>query len=198
MVDIGLGRKIAIIVAKRLAQLMLERGIKPDAVTLDAGPLWPGRHPARARRGLRRRQRRQSIQLATCCRPIPGDAIVGYLGRGEGLLVHTAECPTGKRLFERDSERWMQVEWAEDLARPFETSVHVLVKNGKGVLAQVASAISSAEADIVHLDMDAEPAEEIIELRLLSACATACTWPRCCARCGATPVVQRVSRYRFG
>ena len=51
-----------------------------------------------------------SIQLAPCCRPIPGDAIVGYLGRGEGLLVHTAECPTGKRLFERDSERSMAVE----------------------------------------------------------------------------------------
>jgi guanosine-3',5'-bis(diphosphate) 3'-pyrophosphohydrolase len=54
-----------------------------------------------------------SVQLATCCRPIPGDAIVGYLGRGEGLVVHTADCHTGKRLFERDSERWMQVEWAE-------------------------------------------------------------------------------------
>jgi guanosine-3',5'-bis(diphosphate) 3'-pyrophosphohydrolase len=48
------------------------------------------------------------VQLAPCCRPIPGDAIVGYLGRGEGLVVHTAECHAGKRLFERDSERWMQ------------------------------------------------------------------------------------------
>jgi guanosine-3',5'-bis(diphosphate) 3'-pyrophosphohydrolase len=94
-----------------------------------------------------------SVQLAPCCRPIPGDAIVGYLGRGEGLLVHTAECHTGKRLFERDSERWMHVEWADELTRSFETSVIVLVSNGKGVLAQVASAISAAEADIRHLDM---------------------------------------------
>ena len=50
------------------------------------------------------------LTFARCCYPIPGDEIVGYLGRGEGLLVHTADCRTGRRLFERDSERWMQVE----------------------------------------------------------------------------------------
>jgi GTP pyrophosphokinase/guanosine-3',5'-bis(diphosphate) 3'-pyrophosphohydrolase len=108
-----------------------------------------------------------SVQMAPCCRPIPGDQIVGYLGRGEGLLVHTAECHTGKRLFERDPERWMQVEWAEDPSRNFETSIVALVKNGKGVLAQVAAAVAAAEADITHLDMGQEPAAETTELRLL-------------------------------
>ena len=94
-----------------------------------------------------------SVQLAPCCRPIPGDAIVGNLGRGEGLTVHTAECSVGKRLLERDSERWMRVDWAEQPTRSFETAVSLLVKNGKGVLAQVASAVSHAEADITHIDM---------------------------------------------
>jgi guanosine-3',5'-bis(diphosphate) 3'-pyrophosphohydrolase len=108
-----------------------------------------------------------SVQLAPCCRPIPGDAIVGYLGRGEGLVVHTAECHTGKRLYERDSERWMHVEWADELTRSFETGVMLLVSNGKGVLAQVASAIAAAEADIRHLDMGPETATETAELRLL-------------------------------
>ena len=69
-----------------------------------------------------------SVQLAPCCRPIPGDAIVGNLGRGEGLMVHTAECSVGKRLFERDSERWMGVDWAEQPTRPFETAVTLLVQ----------------------------------------------------------------------
>ncbi|HET7796000.1 MAG TPA: ACT domain-containing protein, partial [Rhizobacter sp.] len=108
-----------------------------------------------------------SVQMASCCRPIPGDDIVGYLGRGEGLLVHTAECGVGKRLFERDSERWISVEWAEEPTRPFETGITLLLRNGKGVLAQVASAVSAAEADITHIDMDDEPAAETTELRLL-------------------------------
>jgi GTP pyrophosphokinase/guanosine-3',5'-bis(diphosphate) 3'-pyrophosphohydrolase len=110
-----------------------------------------------------------SIQLAPCCRPIPGDAIVGYLGRGEGLTVHTAECSVGKRLYDRDSERWLPVEWAEQPVRPFETAITVLVQNGKGVLARVAAAVSATEADINHLDMGTEPASDSAEFRLLLA-----------------------------
>jgi guanosine-3',5'-bis(diphosphate) 3'-pyrophosphohydrolase len=198
LVDIGLGRKIAVIVAKRLAQLMLDRGIKPDAVTLTLGRY--GQDDTVTSQGVVfvDGSEGNSIQLAPCCRPIPGDAIVGYLGRGEGLLVHTAECPTGKRLFERDSERWMQVEWADDLARPFETSLHVLVKNGKGALAQIASSVSSAEADIVHLDMDPEPGEENIELRLLVSVRDRVHLAEVLRTLRRAPVVQRVSRYRQG
>jgi GTP pyrophosphokinase/guanosine-3',5'-bis(diphosphate) 3'-pyrophosphohydrolase len=167
LVDIGLGRKIATIVAKRLAHLMAEQGARPDAVTLTMGRY--AADDAVPTQGLVVVDGSEgaSVRLATCCRPIPGDAIVGYLGRGEGLVVHTADCSTGKRLFERDSEHWMHVEWAEELARPFETGVLVLVSNGKGVLARVAQAVSAAEADITHIDMGEERATETTEIRLL-------------------------------
>ncbi|HEX6363425.1 MAG TPA: ACT domain-containing protein, partial [Albitalea sp.] len=79
----------------------------------------------------------------------------------------TAECGIGKRLYERDSERWMKVEWAEQPTRPFETGVTVLLKNGKGVLAEVAAAVAAAEADITHIDMGDEPASPTTELNLL-------------------------------
>jgi len=167
LVDIGLGKKIATIVAKRLAQAMMERGSRPDAVTLTLGRY--GHDDSASTQGVVFVDGSEgaSVQMAPCCRPIPGDPIVGYLGRGEGLLVHTGECQTGKRLFERDSERWMHVEWAEEMTRPFETSIVALVSNGKGVLAQVAAAVAAAEADITHLDMGTERAEETTELRLL-------------------------------
>jgi GTP pyrophosphokinase/guanosine-3',5'-bis(diphosphate) 3'-pyrophosphohydrolase len=198
LVDVALGRKIAIIVAKRLAQLMTERGIKPDAVTLTLGRYT--QDDALPAQGMVfvDGSEGHSIQLAHCCRPIPGDSIVGYLGRGEGLLVHTAECPTGKRLFERDSERWMQVDWAEELTRAFDAKLYVLVRNGKGVLAQVASAISAAEADIVHLDMDPEPAEETIELRLLISVRDRVHLAEVLRTLRRSPVVLKVSRYKFG
>jgi GTP diphosphokinase / guanosine-3',5'-bis(diphosphate) 3'-diphosphatase len=167
MVDVGLGRKIAIIVAKRLAQLMIEHGARPDAVTLTLGRFGQDDSAPAQSVVFVDGSEGASVKFADCCRPIPGDQIVGYLGRGEGLVVHTAECHTGKRLFERDSERWIGVEWADDLTRPFETRIVVLVHNGKGVLAQVAAAISSAEADITHLDMGDAPAGDTTELRLL-------------------------------
>jgi GTP diphosphokinase / guanosine-3',5'-bis(diphosphate) 3'-diphosphatase len=197
MVDIGLGRKIATIVAKRLAQMMGERGIKPDAVTLTLGRY--GQDDTTPTQGIVLVDGGEgaSVQFAPCCRPIPGDAIVGYLGRGEGLLVHTADCPTGKRLFERDSERWMAVDWAEELTRTFETALFVLVKNGKGVLAQVASAVSAAEADITHLDMDAEATQEATELRLLISVRDRVHLADVIRTLRRSPVVLRVSRSRF-
>ena len=167
MADIGLGRKIASIVAKRLAQLLGEHGVRPDAVTLTMGR-FQDRENMTSPHNLVEIDGSEgaSVQLASCCRPIPGDEIAGYFG-GEGLTVHTTDCSIGRRLRERDSERWMGVDWAEVLSRPFETAVNVLVRNGKGVLAQVAQAISAAEADITHIDMGDEPAAESTELHLL-------------------------------
>lgn len=166
-IDIGLGRKIATIVAKRLTRLMAERGTKPDALTLTMGRYAADDAAPAQGMVLIDGSEGASVQLAPCCRPIPGDAIVGYLGRGEGLMVHTVECSVGKRLFERDREHWMGVDWAEQPNRPFETAVTLLVNNGKGVLAQVAQAVSEAEADITHIEMGNEPAAETTELQLL-------------------------------
>ncbi len=164
--DIGLGRKIATIVAKRLTRLMAERGTKPDALTLTMGRYAADDDAPSQGLVLIDGSEGASVQIAPCCRPIPGDSIVGYLGRGEGLMVHTTECSVGRRLFERDSEHWMGVDWAEQPTRTFETAVQLLVSNGKGVLAQMAQAVSEAEADITHIEMGNEPAAETAELQL--------------------------------
>jgi GTP pyrophosphokinase/guanosine-3',5'-bis(diphosphate) 3'-pyrophosphohydrolase len=171
MGDIGVGRKIASIVAKRLAHLLAERGEKrPDAVTLSMRHF--GAHDEQVpQQGhvVIDGSEGASIQLASCCHPIPGDDIVGYLGRGEGLTVHTDECSVGKRLYERDKERWLPVEWSEQPVRPFDAEVSVLVQNGKGVLARVAAAVSATETDITHIDMGEERATETTELKLTLA-----------------------------
>ena len=170
LVDIGLGRKIATIVAKRLAQLMAERGTRPDVVTLTLNKFGVSEDATTPLPGVViDGTEGASVVLATCCRPIPGDDIRAYLGRGEGLLVHTAECSIGRKLAERDPERWIAVEWAEQPTRNFETSVKLLVKNGKGVLARIAAAISAAEADISHIQMDREQHDDAAELSLLLA-----------------------------
>jgi guanosine-3',5'-bis(diphosphate) 3'-pyrophosphohydrolase len=146
---------------------MAELGTKPDPLTLTMGRY--GADDATPAQGVVVIDGSEgaSVQLAPCCRPIPGDSIVGYLGRGEGLVVHCADCGVSKRLFERDADRWIAVEWAEDLSRPFEAGVALLLKNGKGALGRVASAVSEAEADITHIDMGDEPAGDTAELQLL-------------------------------
>jgi GTP pyrophosphokinase/guanosine-3',5'-bis(diphosphate) 3'-pyrophosphohydrolase len=167
LVDIGLGKKIATIVAKRMAKLLLEQGERPDAVTLSLGRYGHDDNTPTQGLVVIDGTEAASISMAPCCRPVPGDAIVGYFGRGEGLIVHMSDCLAGKRLYERDPERWMQVEWAEQPTRPFEAAVLVLVSNGKGVLAQVAQAVSAAEADITHIAMGDEAVGETVEIRIL-------------------------------
>ncbi len=170
LADIGMGRRIASMVGKKLAVLLSETGLKPDALLISTERYASGRDESLAQgvvtldgsEGL-------SVQYAPCCKPIPGDRIVGYLGRGEGLIVHADDCPTGKRLLLRDSERFLEVEWADEPVRPFETVVVVTVTNGKGVLARVASAIASAEADITHVDMGEEPAQTATDIRFTVA-----------------------------
>ena len=106
-----------------------------------------------------------SVQYASCCHPIPGDRIIGYLGRGEGLVVHADDCPVGKKLLYRDRERFLDVEWSDEPTRAFEVTLQVTVENGKGVLARVASALATAESDITHVDMGEDRAQHTTNLR---------------------------------
>ncbi len=164
LTDIGLGKRIASIVAKRLVALLSEIGEKPDALLMSRERFTAHESISQGALLLDGGEG-ASVQFATCCRPIPGDGIMGYLGRGEGLVVHTDDCSVAKRLENRDSERFIAVDWSDEPVRPFETALLVTVANGKGVLARVAQAMASAEADITHVDMDQDSAQDAIDLR---------------------------------
>ena len=164
MTDIGLGKRIATMVAKRIVTLLAETGEKPDALLMSRERYVA--HDSVSQGGLvLDGGEGASVQFASCCRPIPGDAIVGYLGRGEGLVVHTEDCALAKRLQHRDSERFIAVDWSDEPVRAFETNLLVTVSNGKGVLARVAAALANAEADITHVDMAHEPSHDATDLR---------------------------------
>ncbi|MFO1226648.1 RelA/SpoT family protein [Roseateles sp.] len=196
-IDLGSGRKIASIMAKKLARMLADQGQRPDAVSLTLGRFASEGSQAHGRVTLDGSEG-ASVQLASCCRPIPGDEVRGYLGRGEGLIVHTAECQVGRRLFHRDSEHWIQVSWAEELTRSFEVGVGVLLTNGKGVLAQVAQAVAAAEADITHVTMhdEATPLRETAEMDLLLAVRDRLHLAEVLRVLRRAPAVQRVWRLK--
>ncbi|OYU43394.1 MAG: guanosine-3',5'-bis(diphosphate) 3'-pyrophosphohydrolase [Burkholderiales bacterium PBB4] len=168
LTDIGLGKRIANIVAKRVAQLMAEAGERPDALLLTRERFAAQEGTGQASITIDGSEN-ASVLFAQCCRPIPGDAIVGYLGRGEGLVVHTHSCPVARKLQHKDSERFIGVDWSDEPVRAFETGIVVTVNNGKGVLAKVAAALAAAEADIIHIDMGHEAAQNDTDLRFVVA-----------------------------
>ncbi len=168
MTDIGLGKRIASIVAKRLAKLLADVGEKPDALLLTRERFVTGEHISQGSVSIDGSES-TSVRFAHCCRPIPGDTIVGYLGRGEGLTIHTGDCQVARKLHHKDSERFISVEWADEPVRTFETGIVVTVTNGKGVLASVASALASGGADITQVDMTNESAHGVMDLRFVIA-----------------------------
>ena len=166
--DIGMGKRIASIVAKRLRALLTDSGETLDTVLLTRERY--AMNETEAQGGiLLDGSENTSVSYAPCCRPVPGDAIVGYLGRGEGLIVHTDDCSVGKKLKHRDSERFISVEWSDEPVRAFETPIRVTVINGKGVLARVAAALATAEIDITHITMDDEVVADATTLGFLIA-----------------------------
>jgi len=166
LMDIGLGKRIASIVAKRLVILLGEEGQRPDALLMTRERFTAHETVSQGAITLDGSEN-ASVVYSRCCRPLPGDDIVGYLGRGEGLAVHTRDCSLARKLQQKDSERFIGVEWSDEPTRSFETAIEVTVVNGKGVLARVAGALATAEADIVHVDMGNESALDTAELRFV-------------------------------
>jgi GTP diphosphokinase / guanosine-3',5'-bis(diphosphate) 3'-diphosphatase len=166
MSDVALGKRVASIVAKRLAQLLADRGETLDALLITKERFFSPEPLSQGAITLDGSEN-ASVKFASCCRPIPGDAILGYLGRGEGLTIHIARCPVVKRLQHKDAERFILVEWSDEPVRNFEVGVVATVANGKGVLAQVAVTLANSESDISHVDMGSEYAQDATDLRFV-------------------------------
>ena len=166
MADIAIGKKVATIVAKRLLHLLSDAGVKPDALLITRERFFSHEPISQGAITLDGSEN-ASVKFATCCRPIPGDPILGYLGRGEGLTIHIARCPVVKRLQHKDAERFIVVDWSDEPARNFEVGVIATVANGKGVLAKVAVTLANSESDISHVDMGTEYAQDATDLRFV-------------------------------
>jgi GTP pyrophosphokinase len=197
LTDLGLGKRIAGIVAKRLMTLLAELGEKPDALLISRERFTAHENVSQGGLTLDGSEN-ASVQFASCCRPVPGDPILGYLGRGEGLVVHTTDCAIAKRLQHKDAERFIGVEWADEPVRSFETGVLVTVANGKGALARVAAALANAEADITHVDMDDERAQDATDLRFVVSVRDRAHLESVLRNLKRTPSVMNAQRIRPG
>ena len=195
LTDIGMGKRIASMIAKRIVAFLAEKGEKPDALLMSRERYIPQESISQGGLVLDGSEK-SSVQFARCCSPIPGDAIVGYLGRGEGLFVHTEDCAVAKRLQQRDIERFIAVDWSDEPTRTFETNLMVTVSNGKGVLAKVAAALASAEVDITHVDMGHEPANGATDLMFSVAVRDRVHLAAAMRNVRRTPSVLRVQRFK--
>jgi len=89
--------------------------------------------------------------LAKCCNPLPGERIVGYVTRGKGVAVHSANCPNVKNLM-FNPDREIAVEWADQRQAQFQVELEVLMEDRQGILARVVSTIAGLKTNIRQMD----------------------------------------------
>lgn len=108
--------------------------------------------------------------IARCCQPVPGDAIVGYLTKGRGVSIHRSTCKSLQNLMGRDPDRVIQVEWGGRGGQAYEVDILVRGYDRKGLLKDVSSAISAADAHVLaastRLDRDHGLAEMSFAVRV--------------------------------
>jgi len=137
--DIGLGRRLAPLVARRLTRGGGEQE-GSGAARSKAAPLY-----IKGSEGM-------VVAYARCCHPIPGDPVVGFTSAGRGIVIHTSGC-NNIGGFADQPEKWIEVEWQPDIEGEFPVELRVDMANRKGVLATVAASIAEAGANIENISM---------------------------------------------
>ncbi|WP_028840538.1 RelA/SpoT family protein [Thermodesulfobacterium hveragerdense] len=90
------------------------------------------------------------FHLAKCCRPIPGDEIIGYITRGKGISVHRFDCPNLKDL---DTERLIEVRWGKIENRSYPVHISIVCSDRKGLLANISSVIAASESNVLKAEV---------------------------------------------
>ena len=179
LADIGLGKRLGIVVARRLLSLGEAQGEERKA----GGPVM-----IRGTEGM-------AVQFAQCCRPIPGDPIIGLINKGQGMIIHSNECPAIAKT-RADPDKVFDVEWAPDTKKFFEVSIRLMVMNQRGVLAKVAAEIAGEESNIDNVSVAPDAGDQYATMNFTLQVSNRLHLARIMRALRRVPEVARITRVR--
>lgn len=138
--DIGLGRSLNTVIARKLARVTEDASMQAAASK--------GVITILGTEGM-------AVQFGKCCMPIPGDPIIGVIKSGQGLIIHNHDCQV-LRKGRGTSDDWLDVAWDKNINKLFDVSIKLIVANQRGVLAKVATAIAEADSNIENVHFSSE------------------------------------------
>ena len=147
--DIGLGNRMAYVVARRL---LSEGG---ETLQNAEGPL-----AIRGTEGL-------VLSYAKCCTPIPGDPIVGHLSAGKGMVVHLETCRNIGEI-RHNPEKCIQLSWAKDVVGEFNVELRIELEHQRGLIALLAGSVNAADGNIEKISMDERDGRISVVLLIVS------------------------------
>ena len=154
--SIGLGNKMPFLVAKQLTQDDVHTHVKLDEGTENRN------HPLmiKGTEGM-------VVTMPKCCRPIPGDSIIGFFNPGKGIVVHQHDC-RNRAMIKKKQNNWLDVEWGDDVKGDFVTEIRLEILNQTGSLAMITSIISALDSNIENVKILNKDSQTCTDLILLT------------------------------
>lgn len=144
--EIGMGNRVPQIIAARMLPEGLEAGAELKAGSKNRGIAIRGTE------GL-------VITYARCCRPLPGDAIVGHLSAGRGIVIHRDNCNNILAELRDSPDKCMNLRWAEKVDREFQSELRIELQNQRGLLAEIARQATDLDANIEGINLQEKGAQ---------------------------------------
>jgi len=145
LAEIGLGNRMAYVVAQRL---LAADNADYEAVDIEKG----GPVAIRGGEGL-------VIDYGRCCGPVPGDAVIGHMTPGRGLVVHVETCSNLEEVRRKNPDEMIPARWAEATTGEFDTMLLLTINRRKGAIAEVAASVNDCGAGINNIKVDERNAE---------------------------------------
>ncbi len=131
------------------------------------------------------------VSFAKCCRPLPGDAIVGAMSSGKGIVVHQRSCPNVAEATK--GGRQLSVQWSDHVEGEYLASIRVQIDNRRGALATLARIIADMESNIENVSIT-EKDGRVSTMDFLIAVTDRIHLARIMKKLRSLPVVRRIWR----
>ncbi len=134
-------------------------------------------------------------QMAKCCKPVPYDAIIGYITRGRGVTVHRQDCAVVRKMDAQNKARLVDVAWADTQQDSrFLVDIHVLAGDRKGLLRDISSVFANAEIDVLGVNTQSDRRSDQASMRFTAEVADMAQLSRVMERLAQVPDVIDVRR----
>ena len=132
--------------------------------------------------------------IAQCCRPVPNDAIVGYITRGRGVTIHRRDCPNALRLAATERERILEVEWGGAGAASYPVDIQVVAYDRAGLLRDITAVLANERINVIGVDTYTDKEDHVAHMQLSLEIRDIAELSRVLNRIGQLPNVSEARR----
>ncbi len=133
-------------------------------------------------------------RMAKCCKPLPGDGIIGFITSGRGVTVHRRDCPNALRYGDSDNDRLVEVNWGQQRGNTYPVEVEVMVYDRQGLLRDIAAILANEKINILAINTLSDRKVSTGRIRLTVEIPDVATLSRVLAGIDRLPNVTAVRR----